>query len=117
MSNIEERREATLSRLTQLKTERGLAMLNGEKIGHAEIAALEAELAGLDDAEGVAAAQARTQAEARHQARQAQLRDDLAGLESNRLKAHGKAEAACRELKSAVSDVLKVSDAMHKVCT
>ena len=105
--DVRSRREELETRLRALKSERGTAIHDGKTFGGAaELAAVKAELEGLDDVEAVAVGRERKSAAERESARIEKLEADLVRLEKDRLACIANAEVSARAMASSMRDAL-----------
>jgi hypothetical protein len=96
--------------LAALRHARALAVLAGESFDSQSIAAAEAELAALADAEGEAVKRARAAASAAAAERRAATMSAIAAKEAARVLATGRAEAAARALATALDEAMRIAE-------
>jgi uncharacterized protein YfiM (DUF2279 family) len=102
-------REAVETKIAEARRQRGAALLDGAKFDGKMIADLEAHLAALDDAAGVAVSREREAAEqARLAAAAAELKIALAA-EKERLDGYAEIEAATRALREGLQKIFKAN--------
>jgi len=85
MTDISERRVVAETKLTELRSARGAAVLDKKTFDPAEIASLESEIVSLDAAEGEATRRERAATQAGRRKRSGELRKELSALEATRL--------------------------------
>ena len=114
---LQTRRDTAETKLTELRSQRGAATLDGKKFDPPELNDLESELASLDAAEGEQARRERAAAQAERLKRLTELRKQLSALEATRLGAVQDANMAARDLARAIERVLTTNAEMAKVAT
>ncbi len=119
MTDIAERRTEAETKLSELRTARGAATLDGKNFDPAEIASLESEIASLDAAEGEQARRERAATESKRRKRLSELRKELAALEATRLGEIQDANMAARTLAETISKhfdtVRQMSEVAHAI--
>ena len=112
---LAERRVNAEERLEALRRERGVSMLDDGGCGDVTaIAALEAEIAAIDEAEAVEVARERELAAEHERERQARIQAQCRAAEARRMFALQRAEEHCRTMVAAFGDVLTESDRIGK---
>ena len=102
-------------KLDQLRRQRGAAVLDGKKVDNNSVAAVEAEIAALNDAAAEETRRSRAQAEATHQSDLSVKRTQLAALIQADLDDTKEAEAGARQLAAAYSRKLERNTVMVKL--
>ena len=107
---IAERRQETLTKLEELKRQRGIAVMEDKDFDQSEIGKLEVELEALDDAQAAEIRKSReTMSLARNDARD-KMRGELKVLEATRLGVIQDCNIACRTIAEKISLLLGDSE-------
>ena len=103
---IETRRSEAEAKLGKLRSQRGVATLDGKKFDASEIDALEHEVDALGEAAGEQTRREREEAQQEFTQRRAEMRKELAKLEDVRLRAVQDANLSCRKLAESIGQII-----------